>query len=553
MQAFDEAKFRDVDRTVSDLKADRQRYEGDWREIAELVAPGKAWDEHETRNSDRHRAQAYTRLFDTTAIDASDRMAAAFGHLLFNKGTSWFQYGLDDPDLAARPLEHAWLQRERDRALSVLAMPETKSYTALNETVDELCDFGTGVLFLGDDQRRMFRPIARPLSECWIAEDEAGTVDTLCREYRMPAWRAVREFGDRAVQAKKHMEQDRPNECVTIRHVVEPRDAAKMRPGSIKRTELAFASVYFEVESKSTLREGGFRRFPYAVPRISKAAGSCYGRPPAFKHLGAIRTINAVARAKLRITQKVAEPPLIAPDDGVLGKRINTMPGGVTFVRRGMGKDQGPRPLQTGANPVAADELQQQLADQLRRAFYIDLLELPMLDRMTATEVASRQSASLAVLNPITERMETELLMPVTLAVFDWMRRMGATSPAPESIRGRPLRVGYVGQLAMSRVASRVTDIQRWLTGVVAQVAQFDPEVLDAVDTDAIVRSAARDLGIPTDSIRPGEVVEAVRRMRSEQQQQQQAVEQTAVTAGALRDGAAASKDLGLTRVGGAA
>jgi len=558
MQPFDDAMFRAMDRRFGELKAERQRHESDWREIADFTAPGKSWDEHEDAQgagggaSSRHRAARFTRLFDTTAVDSSNRFAAALGYLVTNPAQHWFSFGLDDPDLAARPNAHAWLQGERDRVLSVMQSPRINAYTTLDEVYDELGDFGTAPMFLAMNPGGTMRPKALPLAQCWIDENDEGEVDTLYREWSLPAWRVVEMFGGAATSAARLVEQNRADHRVRIRHMVEPRSAAQRRPGSIKRTELAFASVYFEVASKATLRVGGFRYFPFAVPRIGKVSGSVYGRSPAFMHLGAIRTINAVARAGLRVTQTVAEPPMLSPDEGVHNNQMNTQPGGVTYFRRGLGKDNMPRPLNTGGNPQLIEAQRELLEIKIKRAFYNDLLELPMIDRMTATEAAYRQSSSLMVLNPMMLRLESELLSPVVLSVYDAMRRTGAASPVPTELRGRELRPVYVGQLAMSRKAGRVTDVQRWLTGVVAQVAQFDPQAVQAIDTDEILRASARDLGVPARSLRDPEDLAAMRQQAQQQAAEQRAVEQMPMVGQAMRDGAQAAERLGLVQGAGA-
>ena len=546
---MDDKLFREMDRALSEMRAEREEYESDWKEIAEFTSPGKAFDSQGPVEG-RLRASRFTRLFDSTAIDSSHRLAASMGHLVTNRARPWAELGTDDPALDEDPLVYGFLQSTRDRVLTLLGMPEVGAYASLDEFYAELSDFGTAVMFLGGKANRL-RPMTRPLAECWIAENEDGVVDRVIREWRIPSWRAADLFGAEAKQAKKNIEARKESAKVTIRHAVEPRAMARYRPGPVRAEEKPFASVYFEVESKSVLRVGGFGRMPYAVARIDKPAGSAYGRSPAFKHLGPIRAINAVARSGLRLAQKAADPPMLASDEGIIGNQLNTQAGGVTYFRRGMHKDHQPRPLHTGANPQVAEEQRRIIEAQIKRGFFTDLLELPMLDRMTATEVAQRQSSSLAVLNPMMERLESELLSPLVMAAVETLGRAGALPAVPAALSGRTLRVHYTGPLAMTRKAGRVVDTQRWITGIVSSLAQFNPDVLQGLDTDAILRSSARDLGVPASSLLPVEVVEAKRAQRAQAIQDEQQLAQIQGAAGALRDGAAASVDLGLTAPAG--
>jgi len=106
------------------------------------------------------------------------------------------------------------------------------------------------------------------------------------------------------------------------------------------------------------------------------------------------------------------------------------------------------------------------------------------------------------------------------------MLRAGAFRPIPESIRGANVNVKYVGPLAKAQRQAELQAVNAWLE-VVATIAGVNPEVIDAVDTDAVTVGAAKMLGVPEKYINSVRKIEEARERRAaakNQEQQQNAM-----------------------------
>ena len=104
-------------------------------------------------------------------------------------------------------------------------------------------------------------------------------------------------------------------------------------------------------------------------------------------------------RVVIRAAQKAVDPPLAILDDGVIG-RVNLRPGGLTSVRSS-GRDQrGIEPLISGARPDIGLDMVNEARTQIRKAFFADQLQLPQIDRQTATESTIRNEDRIRLLGP---------------------------------------------------------------------------------------------------------------------------------------------------------
>jgi hypothetical protein len=104
---------------------------------------------------------------------------------------------------------------------------------------------------------------------------------------------------------------------VELLHCVYPRD--DVDKGKKAATMLPVASVYIDEKEKHVLAEGGFDEMPYMVSRWSKTVGEVFGRSPAMTALPDIKMLQEIMKTTIKAAQKIVDPPLLVPDDGVSG------------------------------------------------------------------------------------------------------------------------------------------------------------------------------------------------------------------------------------------
>jgi hypothetical protein len=382
--------------------------------------------------------------------------------------------------------------------------------------------FGTAAFYVEGD-REGLRFSARHIAEVTVAEDANGKVDTVYRKFKITTRAAAQRFGEENLprQMTKDLKDD-PHKEHDLVHVVYPRGETK---GKLAKNK-PIASVYYHLDSKSLISEGGFDDFPFMVPRFVKDSVSTYGRSPAMNALPDVKMVNKMSETTIRAAQKQIDPPLMVPDDGFV-LPVRTTPGALNFYRTGT-RDRL-EPLQIGANNPLGLNMEEQRRNAIRQAFYVDQLLMSQGPAMTATEVLQRNEEKMRLLGPVLGRLQSELLQPLISRSFALLLRNGLLPAAPEQLQGQDIDIEYVSPLAK---AQKLTDLQSMLRGfeVMMQVAEIAP-VMDYLDSDKLVQYLVEVTGIPARVIRSDDEVARIRRQQAQQQAQQQEIEQQMMSA----------------------
>tara|TARA_Y100001972_G_scaffold127243_1_gene183483 strand:- start:1108 stop:2136 length:1029 start_codon:yes stop_codon:yes gene_type:complete len=307
------------------------------------------------------------------------------------------------------------------------------------------------------------------------------------------------------------------NQKYDILHIVEPVD----KDDEFDKKGFGFKSIYILKNRKMYLQQGGFKEFPYVVPRWTKIAGEVYGRSPTMKALADIKMTNVVTKTTIRSAQKIVDPPLLAPDDGYT-LPLKTAPGGINFYRPG---SQPIVPLQTGSRIDFGIQFIEQINRRIREAFFIDQLQLNVGPQMTATEVSQRTEEKLRLLGPVLGRQHYELLKPLVNRIFNIMMRKNMFSEIPEVLQERNIQVQYSSKIAKAQ-RSADADVLVKVMNVIGPMIQLQPEIIDNVNGDLLLRYVAKAYGLPEQVLRPFDDVVQDRVERQQQQQEMAAMQQ---------------------------
>ena len=503
------------------LKTYRANWESHWQEIGDFVAPNKGNITKKRTHGDKNTE----RIFDGTAQFAAELMASSMHGMLTNSGTPWFSLRYTDDEFETDDTSKEWLEAATDTMY--VEIGRSNFHEAINELYFDLVTFGTAVMFVDTDKEGTLRFSTRHISECYVSEDEFGRVDTVFREFKMPARAAVAQFGEENItQRLLKKSQDDPYEMVELLHVVMPRydrDTVK-----IDAKNKPVASIYLDPGDKKIISESGFDEFPYMVPRFRKASyENGYGRSPAMTALADIKMLNEMSKAVIQAAQLQIHPPLLVPDDGFI-LPVRTVPGGLNFYRSGT-RDRI-EPLNIGANnPLGENQLEQRRT-AIRAAFYVDQLVTGNRPGMTATEVIQKSTEKMRILAPLTGRLQSELLRPLIDRIFNLISKKKGFAPAPETMAGNEIDIEYVSPLAK---AQRQGDIQASLElfQFLAPLMQVDPNVVDFLDVDGLAKHIIKTTGVPASVVRGEEEVAAIREQK-QQMQAQMAADQRAAMLG---------------------
>ena len=531
----DDPRASSLLKRFSTLQQQRLHWESHWQEIADFIIPRKA-DITKTRTPGDKRTDL---VYDGTAIHAAELMSASLHGMLTNAATRWFSLRFGDDTLNGDDEAKEWLGSATDVVYQHLNRSNFSEQ--VHELYTDLVTFGTGVLFIEADGRDGVRFSTRHIAECWISEDENGRVDTVYRKYKTTARATVNQFGKNVSQRIKKIDEEDPYKEIEILHVVMPRDDREK--GKRNKKNKPFASIYIDPEVKQIIGEGGYDELPYCVPRFLKASFELgYGRSPSMTALADTKMVNKMSEIVIRAAQLQIHPPLMVPDDGFM-LPVRTQPGGLNFYRSGT-RDRI-EPLNIGANNPLGEAQLESRRTAIRAAFYVDQLILGQGPQMTATEVVQRTEEKMRLLGPVTGRLQVELLQPCLDRVFAILARQKQFTPAPEGLRDNQIDIEYVSPLAKAQRSGDVSSAMQ-MVEILMPLMQLDPNIVDYLDTDGLVKHIIKVTGVPAEIVRgEGEIAE-IREQKAaaaEQQQQMAGVSQMAEAAGAAAPAMRAATD----------
>lgn len=517
---------------------ERSSWDEHYREISEVLLPraGRFLVSDTNRGDKRHRD-----ILDNTGTRALRTLAGGMMAGMTSPARPWFRLTTMDPKLDESYEVKAWMQSVT--SMMQMIFNRTNVYRALHTAYEELGAFGTSATIIYDDLDKVVHCMPLTVGEYCISTDARGRVNTLYREFMLPVYAAVKEFGyeNCSGRVRDLFDKHQWDEWVKITNAIEPREERNY----IKRDNLnmPFRSIYFETDSMEDsrlLRETGFRSFPALVGRWVVTGGDIYGNSPGMEALGDLRQLQQEQLRKSQAIDYQSNPPVIIPTD-MKDEESSIVPGGVLYV----GNTQQAQTIRS-AFDVRLD-IQALLLDiqdtrqRINEAFYKDIflmLTTTGTDRMTATEVAERHEEKMLMLGPVLDRLNNEILDPLISLVFERMIMLGLVPPLPAELDNVGINVDYISILAQSQKAITTNAVDRFMSNL-GVLAGMKGDILDKVDFDYWADYYADSLGIDTKLIVPGKQVALIRQKRAEAQAQQQQMamaEQAAKVASDISD-----------------
>ena len=494
---------------MSRLMDRRSNWETHWQEVADLVIPRKSDIVDEKVRGDKRHID----VFDATAIHSLELLASSLHGMLTSSANRWFSLRFKETILNENDEAKEWLEDVTDKMY--IAFQRSNFQQEVFETYHDLCAFGTAAMFIEEDETDIVRFSARHIKEIYISENAKGLVDCMYRRFKITAKAAAEKFGlENLSREAQNVFKNSPFDDVEFCHVVKPRDI--YNPKKEDNMNMPFISIYMEMESNNIISIGGFREFPYVVPRFLKASNEIYGRSPGMNSLPDVKVLNKMVEVGLKAAQKQVDPPLLVPDDAMM-LPIRTAPGSLNYYRAGS-RDRI-EALNIGANNPLGLNMEEQRRKAISQTFHVDQLLVTENRNMTATEVAQRAEEKMRILGPTLGRLQVELLNPTVVRVFNIMLRNNLFPPAPEILQDQEIDVEYVSPMALAQKGQELSSIIRGLE-IFGQISQVAP-VTDYIDPQGLVKEIIKILGIPAKVIRSDAEVQQITEEKQAAQQQQ--------------------------------
>ena len=506
------------------LQGQRENWETHWQEVADYMQPRKADVTKRRARGDKRMEQ----VFDSSPIQAVELLAASLHGMLTNPSTPWFTLRFKDEEIENDDEAKLWLEASTDAMYT--AFNRSNFQQEIFELYHDLITFGTAAMFIEEDDDDIIKFSTRHINEVFIAENDKGRIDTIYRKFKISARAAIQKFGEAVSADVQTKAKKDPYEEIEILHAVYPR--ADFNPKKKDKANMPFESVYMEYKNGNELSVGGFREFPFVVPRYLKASNEIYGRSPAMTALPDVKMLNEMSKTTIKAAQKQVDPPLLVPDDGFL-LPVRTVPGGLNFYRSGT-RDRI-EPLNIGANNPLGLNMEEQRRTAIRNVFYVDQLLLQQGPQMTATEVIQRNEEKMRLLGPVLGRLQSELLKPMIDRCFAILLRNNQFAPAPDFLSGQDIEIEYVSPLAKAQKGTELSSITRAIE-ILGSLANVAP-VFDYINFDALVKHVADLVGVPQKVLKLQSQVNAEREQQAqlaEQQAQMQQMQQVADAGGKI-------------------
>lgn len=515
----------DIKRRLSVLESERSNIQSLWDAIERFVAPyrGKFFNDirQETAVEWRNRE-----VFDSTAIDAAQILASSIHGSLTSPSIRWFDLRFRNDDLNSNTTYRAWLEEVGKRIYA--ALQDSNFNLEINEVYTDLVTFASSPIIMEEEEggELVFNSI--PVKESFFDEDHNSAVIAF---YRRLSWSPVmmaERFGiDALPQEKREIvngvtEKRNTKEDVIFCVYKKQYGPDEAKPDTFKlmaEDKRPYQYKYIIRKCGSVLKSGGYYERPVFVPRWRKTSESKWGNSPAFTALPDILTLNQLVELILKATEKVVDPAIVTTERGLLSD-VNLGAGGLTVVRT----IDDLKPFESRARFDVSELQREKLQMSIRSSFYVDQLQLKQSPAMTATEVQVRYELMQRLLGPTLGRIQNDLLSPIIERAFGILYRANRFPAMPQGLTLADLDIEYVGPLSRAQKVDTAAAAERWLS-TMAGLAQYDPEVLDILDTDTIGRDLADVLNVPAKYILDSAKVKAKRNQRKEMQQRMQQAE----------------------------
>ncbi len=482
-------RAQEILRRYRRAKQARGPWESIWQDCYDFVLPQRsalAPSVAPDRRADR--------LFDGTAPDAADQLAASLMSQLVPPWTRWFglQPGADVPEEV-----HAQVGEVLEKTAAILQTHFDRSNFAVeaHQCFLDLIVAGTAALQFeeatpGSDSA--FRFTAVPLAQVSVEEGGDGLPDTVFRTSEVTATRLRARFPRAELPEGILREaEEHTSEGAEKRHTLI--EAALPETSGVRYA--AVLETGSGAQTPTLLAEGRFAQSPFLVFRWLKAPGETYGRSPVMKALPDIKTANKVVELVLKNASIAVTGIWQADDDGVLNPaNIKLQPG--TIIPKAVGS-AGLTPLEAPGRFDVSNLVLSDLRARIRNALLADKLGAIEGPKMTATEVLERSAEMARVLGATYGRLQSELLTPLVARSIAILRRRGEVPPIV--IDGRVVELRYKSPLARVQAESDVRNALLWIQ----QTAMLGPEGDAAIDKPAAARWIARAMNVPADLVKP--------------------------------------------------
>jgi hypothetical protein len=532
----------DIKIKIAGMNTERSSFISHWRELSEYIDPVRGRFFTSDRNKGERRNN---KIINSRGGQALRTYQSGMFTGIMSPARPWFKLETLDADIMSSEPAKVWLYAAEERMRAILV--ESNLYSMAPVALGEHGLFGTAAMSQLDDFDSVTRFYTHTAGSYMIAQNDRHVVDTFVLERERTVSQLVSQYGMDKVSShvRNKMERNQGQTWIPVTQYIAPNP--KYNPDDESVVAMPFMSVVFETSSNDGvyLSESGFEEFPVHVARFALTAEDVYStNSPGMIALGDIKGLQMMERRKAQGIDKMVNPPLKGPPS-LRDIPVSSLPGGLT-VYDGDGSREGLSTVYQVEPRI--NEMRQEIAAveaRINEAYFVDLFlaisSMQGVQPRNQLELSQRNEERLLMLGPSLERLQQDFLSKIVERLFNQVMRANILPPPPEELSGTALNIRFVSAIAQAQRSHEVGTMERSV-GFAGSLAQFDPTVIDKLNTDAAFERYVQLIGGNPSILVPDEQVSEMRADRAEQQKQAAEAAQAQQQASALSSTAKAGK-----------
>jgi|GEM_PF-2676813 len=462
-----------------------------------------------------------SQLWDSTTLETADVFASGFMNYLTPPTSKWSRLRHRNPELSANKEVGNFFEDVMSEVN--YALNRSNFYDQMFPSYKSSGVYGTSLLFEEEDIEDDVRFYNMPLKQVLIVEDARGRICKFFIEFEYTANQAAGRWGEDALSTAlreeiKHGKGDSRKHKFIL--YIADRYAREIQKEDKKN--LPVEALWIDVEGRMIVEESGYNEFPAFAHRFDRRPFLAWGFSPAMKALPFARILNAIAKTNLRTMMKHTDPPIALPNNAFIAP-LNMNPRAINYYssEKMLGREIFPfgntGDPQVGLNAVAY------YSSEVKRIMYQDVfLAFSNITKdMNNPEIMERINEKMTMLGPAVGRYLDEVISPIVHRTISILGRRGRLPEPPMEIILNPTyEIDFVGVLAQAQRRAELTTLVTGLT-MMGQMAQYNPEVLDKIDTDKVTDEVWSITGANIKVLRDDDEVRQIREGRAQGSQRQ--------------------------------
>ena len=544
-----EKKVAKLLKNAESLEASKSNFLSLFQDISDIFRPVKSDITSKKTAGDK---SVFDYIFDSYPILAVETFASILSGVLTNKSSRWFEIKAVDDEINENQEVSEWLSKSTDGMWSKMYNSQSRFEQSILEAFKDIASFGTAATMTEEGRDFDLNYITHHIKNYLISENQEGKIDSVVIKADFTAMQAMQKWGDNNHKAIQEIAKNRPHEKFSFQLHIYPRLNRNLNKIDIANKK--FEGIWVDVANKMIVEELGWDSFPLAVGRSEKSTDELYGTSRAMIALPDARQLNIMQKQYNESVELTLKPPMIVNAD--FDGRINLSPMALNKAKsNSMSSGRSAiEPIKLIGQLNYTLELIQEKKKSIQEIFFLDKLKIFDNPNATATQVLELRAEGFRIMSSVATSIQ-EYLDSILDRTFDILFRKsfavndlengnssynllpGAVFPElPDLMKQAPeLKITFINPINQSQQITELNSLDVILQ-TVGSISQLNPNSMDVVNFDEILRKKANILTVDPKIINDDKTVADIRQQRQQVQDQQMALQNEQNKAMALKD-----------------